>query len=157
MGRKKQTSDNIICRNRMATHRFVITEKIECGIALLGSEIKSLRDRAVVLSEAYGRIDGGELWLIGCHIAPYAHSPAQNHDPIRRRKLLVHRRQLDKLSARVAQKGCTLVPLTIHFNERGLAKATMALAQNKTGADKRQSLKKKEHKREMDRAVIRRR
>jgi SsrA-binding protein len=154
---KKATPDNIVCRNRKAAHRFHILERIECGIALLGTEVKSLRERAVSIEEAYARIEGGELWLIGCHIATYRFGHDRSHDPLRRRKLLAHARQIQKLRARVEQKGLTLVPLKIYFNERGVAKVSIGLAQGKRRADKREDLKARDHKREINRAMHRKR
>lgn len=148
---KATTNEGTVCQNRKAGHRFEFVEKIECGVCLLGSEIKSLRDRAASLDEAYARIDNNEVWLIGCHIAPYSHAHAEGHEPLRRRKLLLHRREIRKLRPKVEQKGLTLVPTRIYFNERGLAKVTVALARGKTGADKRQTLKAREDKREIER------
>jgi len=139
--------------NRKARHRFEILETLECGVMLLGTEVKSLRAGRASLDESYARIEHGELWLIGLHINPYEHALVGAHEPLRRRKLLAKRRQIDKFLPKVTQKGCTLVPLALYFNERGLAKVEIALATGKTGADKRQSLKKREHQREMDRAM----
>ena len=154
---RKTAQDYSICRNRRAAHRFEILERIECGIALQGTEVKSLRDRAVSLEEAYARIERDEVWLIGCHIAPYSHSHTLNHDPLRRRKLLLHARQIRKLKPMLDRRGLTLVPLRLYFNDRGIAKIVLALAQGKKVADKRQALKQREHRREMERATRRRR
>ncbi len=153
----KPAPANIICRNRKAGHRFEILEQIECGIALRGTEVKSLRDRAASLEEAYARIERGEIWLIGCHIAAYTHGHTLNHDPLRRRKLLLHARQIRKLKPKVEQRGLTLVPIRLYFNDRGIAKLALALARGKRVADKRQALKTREHKQEIDRAIRRRR
>ena len=152
----KPAANETVCTNRKAGFRFEILEKIECGIALLGSEVKSLRDRNASIDEAYLRIDGQELWLIGAHIAPYAFANTQNHEPLRKRKLLVHKHEIRKLRPKVEQKGLTLVPMRIFFNTRGLAKVTIALARGKTLGDKRQTMKTREHKREIDRAMRRR-
>ncbi|MDO8631281.1 MAG: SsrA-binding protein SmpB [Phycisphaerales bacterium] len=152
----KPPANETVCTNRKAGFRFEILEKIECGIALLGSEVKSIRDRNASIDEAYVRIDGEELWLIGAHIAPYTFANTQNHEPLRKRKLLVHKHEIRKLRPKVEQKGLTLVPMRIFFNTRGLAKVTIALARGKTLGDKRQTLKTREHKREMDRAMRRR-
>ena len=122
---KKRTSDNAICRNRKATHRFQILEHLECGIVLRGSEVKSLRDHSASIEEAYARIEGDELWLIGSHIATYVFANVQNHEPLRRRKLLVHAREIRKLKIKVEQKGLTLVPLKLYFNDRGIAKVSL--------------------------------
>ena len=149
----KTPVDQTICTNRKAGFRFETLEKIECGILLLGSEVKSLRDKNASIEEAYVRMDGGELWLIGSHINPYKFANTQNHDPVRKRKLLVHKTELRKIKPKVEQKGLTIIPLRIFFNSRGLAKVTIALARGKTIGDKRESIKAREHKREMSRAL----
>ncbi len=153
--KKSPNDENVICRNRKARFRFQLLEKVECGIALFGTEVKSLREHAASIEEAYARIERGELWLIGAHIAPYGFASTQNHDPYRKRKLLVHARELRRLKPKVEQKGLTLVPLRIYFNDRGIAKVGIGLARGKSVSDKRQTLKAREHKREMDRAVRR--
>lgn len=150
---KRRTSDNSVCRNRKASFRFDILEKYECGLILLGSEVKSLREKACTLEEAYATLQGGELWLIGLHISPYSHAQSAVHDPLRRRKLLLHRREIAKIRPKVEQRGLTLVPLRIYFNERGIAKVTVGLAKGKRTADKRQDMRARDHKREMERAT----
>jgi SsrA-binding protein len=125
-------------------------------MVLTGSEVKSLRRRDVSMEEAYARIEKDELWLIGCHIAPYPFAGVRNHEPLRRRKLLVHRRQLAVLKAAVEREGSTLIPLRMYFNERGIAKLTLAVARGLRRADKREVIRAREHKREMDRAMRRR-
>ncbi len=152
----KPKTDSAICTNRKAQFRFEILEKMECGIVLMGSEVKSLRDRNASIDEAYVRIDGDELWLIGSHIAPYAFANTQNHEPLRKRKLLAHRGEIRKLRPKVEQRGLTLVPMRVFFNERGIAKVTVGLAKGKTLGDKRQTLKARDAKREIDRAMRRR-
>ena len=152
----KPASDTPVCRNRMAGFRYEIIEKFECGLVLVGSEVKSLRARTASIEEAYARIDNGELWLIGAHIPPYAHASTFNHEPTNRRKLLVHAREIRKLTPKVEQKGLTLVPLSVYFNERGKAKIMVALCRGKSTSDKRETLKKREAKREMDREARRR-
>src|SRR3989304_9418629 len=112
---KPSPADDTVCRNRKATFRFEILEQFECGIRLRGPEVKSLRDRNASIDEAYARIEDDELWLIGSHIAAYAFADAQNHDPLRRRKLLLRAREIRRLRPRVEQKGLTLVPLRIYF------------------------------------------
>ena len=154
---KKAPSENIICRNRKASRRYQILAKLECGIALLGTEVKSLRSKTASLDEAYARIEGDELWLVGCHVAAYKFGHTANHDPLRRRKLLVHKREIQKLKPKVEQRGLTLVPLRLYFDSRGLAKLTLALARGKTGSDKREDHKQRDHQREIDRAMRRRR
>lgn len=151
----KKPPDSTVCKNRKAVHKYHILDKLECGIALLGTEVKSLRDKGASLDEAYARIEGEELWLIGCHIAAYKFAHTTQHDPTRRRKLLVRKQELHRLKPKVEQKGLTLVPLRIYFNERGLAKVTVALAKGKSGADKREDFKARDHKREIERALRR--
>ena len=154
---KRKSSDNSICRNRKATFRFEILEKVECGLILRGTEVKSLREKACTLEEAYARLEDGELWLIGLHISPYSHGHSANHDPLRRRKLLLHRREIAKIRPKVEQRGLTLVPLRIYFNERGFAKVTIGLARGKRIADKRQDMKTRDHQRDMEREIRSRR
>ena len=154
---KKTTPDNLVCRSRKAARRFQVFEQLECGIALAGSEVKSLRERAVSIEEAYARIIDDELWLIGCHIAAYKFSQAEDHQPLRRRKLLVHASELRRLNVKVEQKGLTLVPLKVYFNSRGVAKVSLALARGKKFADKREDLKARDHQREIKRAMRRKR
>lgn len=154
---KKPPQDNTICRNRKALHRFVILEKLECGIALTGTEVKSLRDRNASIGEAYARLDGGELWLIGFHIASYKFGHTQGHEPLRRRKLLVHAREIRKLQTKVDQKGFTLVPLAVYFNQRGVAKVSLGLARGKRQSDKRFDLQARDHQREISQAMRRKR
>jgi SsrA-binding protein len=155
MPKKPPTTPRI--QNRKAAYRFEILEKLQCGLVLRGSEVKSLRAGQASLDEAYARVEDGEVWLVGFHITPYAHAHTLGHEPTRRRKLLLQRREIRKLEARVTLKGQTLVPLEVYFSERGLAKVTLALARGKSRADKREALKKADHRREMDRAVRQRR
>jgi len=151
--KKAIDKDNTICRNRKAGHRFEFLESVECGLLLRGSEVKSLRLRAASLDEAYARLERDEVWLVGCHIAPYSHAHDMGHEPLRRRKLLLHRHEIRKLRPKLEQKGLTLVPTRLYFNERGIAKLTLSLARGKTGSDKRQSLKAREDRREMERSI----
>ena len=154
---KKTAADSTICQNRRAGHRFEILEKLECGIVLTGTEVKSIREKQASIEEGYARIEGQELWLIGAHVATYRFGHDSGHEPLRRRKLLVHRREIAKLRVRVEQKGLTLVPLRLYFNERGIVKLTLGVARGKRQVDKRADMKARDHKREMDRAVHRRR
>ena len=154
---KQPPSDETVCRNRKAAFRFEILEQFECGIMLRGTEVKSLRDKNTSIEEAYARIEDDELWLIGSHIAAYSFAHLQNHEPLRRRKLLIYASEIRKLRPQVEQKGLTMVPLRVYFNERGIAKVTIALCRGKTLGDKRRTLQTREHKREMDRALHRRR
>ena len=142
-----------ISENRKARHRYEVLEQIECGIVLIGSEVKSLRDGKISLDEAYVRLRDGALWLIGANIAEYKQASIWNHDPVRPRKLLVHRRQLDKLSGKAMEQGLTLVPLRIYFNARGLVKLNVGVCRGKKLHDKRESMKKADVKRQIDRAM----
>jgi len=126
-------------------------------MVLEGTEVKSLRDRAVSLEEAYVRIENSGLWLIGCHIAAYPYGHTRNHEPLRRRKLLAHRREIDRLLPKVTQRGLTIVPVAMYFSSRGMAKITVALAKGKTLGDKRQALKARDDRREMERTMRTRR
>lgn len=154
---KGQPGHTVICRNRQAAMRFELLEKVECGIVLCGTEVKSLRAGRASLDDAFARPQDGALWLCGLHIPVYAPAADRNHEPLRVRKLLLHRRELTKIDQRVQQKGLTLVPLSAYFNERGLVKISLAIARGKATHDKRQTLKDREHKREMERSVRSRR
>ena len=146
-----------IAENRKAKHKFEILEKLECGIQLVGSEVKSLRDSKVSLDEAYVRIRDKEIWLVGCDIAEYMQANRWNHAPKRPRKLLVHAKQLEKLSARAHEKGFTLVPLRLYFNARGIVKVMVGVCRGKKLFDKRETQKTKDVKRDLDRAMKARR
>ncbi len=142
--------------NRRAYHDFFIDEKVECGIALLGSEVKSLRDGKAQLSEAFARIERGELVLLNAHIDPYTKSAlVYNHAPRRPRKLLAHKREIRKLEAVLEAKGTTLIPLSIYF-KGGRAKLELGVGRGKKQYDKRETLKRKTQDREMKRAVTQR-
>lgn len=153
---KKAGPSQVAIGNRKANFRFEILDRIECGVVLRGTEVKSLRTGQGSLEESFARIEGGELWLRGFHIPPYEHGNVQNHDPLRPRKLLLHKREIAKLAPKLMVRGLTLVPLKLYFNERGLAKVTLGLAKGKTHGDKRQAMKTRDAKREMDRAMRRR-
>ena len=142
-----------IAENRKARHKFEILEKLECGIVLHGSEVKSLRDGKISLDEAYVRIRNKEIWLVGADIAEYRQANHWTHAPKRPRKLLVHAKQLDKLSARANEKGFTLVPLRIYLNARGIVKLMVGVCKGKKLFDKREDQKKKDVKRDIDRAM----
>lgn len=152
----KKAPDNTICRNRQASFKYEILESIECGLVLTGTEVKSLRARDGSLNESFARIDDGELWLIGFHIPTYKYGGAMNHDPLRRRKLLIHTSQLRKIRPKIEQKGLTMVPLRVFFSERGLAKVTVGLVRGKSRSDKRHNLRKRDDQRDIERAMKRR-
>lgn len=161
-GKKKDSAKSepdlskTITDNRKARHRFEVLEQVECGLVLHGSEVKSLREGKISLEEAYGRIRDGELWLMGCDIPEYRQATHWNHEPKRPRKLLVHKVQLRKLSAKAHEKGLTLVPLRLFFNARGIAKVQLAVCKGKKLHDKRESLRQADVKRQIDRAMRRR-
>lgn len=144
-------------RNKKASFKFEILEKIECGIVLRGTEVKSLRAGGASLEEAYARVEGEEIWLVGCNIPPYKQGNVMNHEPTRPRKLLMHKQEVRKLIPKVTQRGQTLVPLRIYFNERGICKVTLALARGKTHGDRREDMKRKDQSREIERAMRKRR
>lgn len=148
---KDNSGRKVVVSNRKARHDYDILDTFECGIVLLGSEVKSLRAGQVQLKDSYGEVRNGELWLHNAHIAPYGFARGGGHEADRPRKLLLHRRQIDSVAGRVAQDGLTLVPLSIYFTH-GLAKVELALAKGIRRFDKRQKIKEREQKREMDRA-----
>lgn len=141
-----------VCRNRRATHEYAISDTLECGLVLAGTEVKALRDGHATLDDAYAKIEDEELWLIGCEIPEYAAGNRMNHKPKRTRKLLAHRREIGKLAGKASQQGFTLIPLRLYF-KGGRAKVEIAVAKGKQLHDKRQTLKTKEAKRDMDRAA----
>ena len=145
-----------IARNKRAFHNFQILDKWETGIELKGTEVKSLRNGEVQMADSYARIDDGEVFLVGLHISPYDKTAYDNHEPTRKRKLLLHRREIRRLAIKVNERGLTLIPLSLYF-KRGLAKVELGLARGKQQHDKRQDLKKREHQRQMARATSRRR
>ena len=145
-----------VCRNRRAHHEYEIHDTIECGVMLVGTEVKSLREGHASLEDAYAKVENGEVWLIGCEIPEYPYGNRLNHKPKRPRKLLLRRSEINKFAGKASEKGFTLVPLRVYF-KNGLAKVEVAVARGKQRYDKRQALKKAEAKREMDRATSRRR
>ncbi len=151
-GAKRKVAAGDIASNRYASHKYELVERLECGIALQGSEVKSLRESGAQLKDGYASIEGGELWLNAVHIPPYAPASRENHDPERRRKLLVHRRELERLAVRTKERGFTLVPTRMYFSGSH-AKVEIALARGKTLYDKRESLRKREQQREIQRAL----
>ena len=150
---KKLLSADIQVSNKKAYRNFELVERVQAGIALLGTEVKSLRNRGGDLDGSYARIIRGECWLVGCKIAPYAQAAGNNHEPMRDRKLLLHKSQIAKITVKLEQRGFTLVPLRIYFNDRGLAKVEIALARGKRQYDKRQQIQKAEQKRDLDRRM----
>ncbi len=155
MARKSGGGRKVVATNRRARHDYDVLETLECGVALTGSEIKSVRAGQVQLKDAYAEIRGGELWLTSAHIAPYKYARDGGHDPERPRKLLAHRREIERLIGKVNEAGLTLIPMSVYLSG-GLAKVELALARGRRTIDKRQKIKERELQREMDRARGRR-
>jgi SsrA-binding protein len=153
---KQSLPKKLIADNRKTRQHYEIIDSIECGMILLGSEVKSLRNGKCQLDEAYGRVKGETLWLVGCNIAEYPQATVWNHEPKRVRQLLVHRREMLKFIGKAKEKGLTLIPLKMYFNERGVAKCEMALCKGLKLHDKRDKLKKADAQRDMQRAMRRR-
>ncbi|HLX33798.1 MAG TPA: SsrA-binding protein SmpB [Candidatus Limnocylindrales bacterium] len=145
--------EKTISLNRRARHEFSIDDTIEAGIALSGTEIKSIRAGKVSLSEAYARIDRGEAWLVGAHIAPWEGGNRFNHEPKRDRKLLLHRDEIDQLLGRTKAKGLTLVPLRLYISDRGKAKLEIGLGKGKQLYDRRREIAARDARRELDREL----
>ena len=141
--------------NRKARYNYRIGETVEAGLALEGSEVKALREGRCNLDEAFARIRGGEVWLYNLHIGPYKQAGPFGHDPRRARKLLLHRREIDRFLGRAVERGMTLVPLAVYF-KRGWAKVQLAVARGKREFDKREDLKKRDHQRQIERELARR-
>jgi SsrA-binding protein len=141
-----------IATNRRARHEYEILETIEAGLVLRGTEVKALRAGHVNFKDSYATVRNNEAWLLGCHISPYSHGTDANHDPERDRKLLLHRRQIARLSGRVAERGLTLVPLRLYFKS-GRAKVEVGLARGKKLHDKRSAIREREVRRELDKAA----
>jgi len=142
-----------IATNRQARHRYTLTDTYECGIVLTGSEVKSLRESKVQISDAWASIEGGEVWLHGLHIAPYSHAQAHSgHDPMRDRKLLMHRHQIERLRLKLQVERLTLVPTKLYFKD-GKVKVELAVAKGKSVVDKRQDIAKRDAEREAARSI----
>lgn len=150
--RKRKIGAGDVASNRYASYRYELLERLECGMVLQGTEVKALRESGAQLKDGYAAVRDGELWLQGVHIPPYGPAARENHDPDRDRKLLLHRRELDRLLGRVAERGLTLVPTRIYFSGAN-AKVEIALARGKDLYDKRQSIRERESKRELERAL----
>ena len=157
-GKKDDAKEDfkVICRNKRASFDYELVERLECGIALCGTEVKSLRDGIASLEDSYAKIEGNEVWLIGCEIPEYAMGNLFNHKPKRPRKLLMHRREIGKFAGKASQRGFTLVPLRMYF-KGGRAKVELAVARGKQLHDKREAAKKADAQREINRAMNARR
>ena len=147
------TGTRVVAVNRRARHEYFIEDTLEVGLVLMGSEVKALRAGHGSIKEAYAREQGGELYLFGCHISEFAPAARENHSPLRPRKLLLHRRELGKLLGKLRERGATLVPLSLYFNERGVAKLELGLARGKKKADKRETEKQRDWDRQKARLV----
>jgi SsrA-binding protein len=150
---QKEPEGKIVSDNRKAKFRFEIIETLECGVQLLGSEVKSLRDGKLSLEEAYARVKDGDVWLVGADIAEYKQASVWNHAPKRPRKLLMRASEKEKFAGQAHEKGLTLVPLKVYFNARGIAKVLLGLCRGKKLHDKRETLKQNDARRDMDRAM----
>ena len=149
---KRKAAPGDVATNRQASFRYHLLEKWECGIELRGSEVKALREGGVQLKDSYAELRDGEVWLQNMHVAPYKPAARENHEPERPRKLLMHRREIERLIGKTAEKGLTLVPTRVYF-KGPRAKVELALARGKDVADKRRSIKDREQKREIERAL----
>ncbi len=144
--------EKLVVQNRRARHDYHVLERFEAGIELVGTEVKSLRNGNMTLKDSYAEVENGEMYLVGAHISPYEQGNIFNHDPERLRRLLMHKREILKLGARVAEKGLTLIPLRVYFKE-GRAKVEIGLCRGKQTIDKRETIREREMKRETDRAI----
>ena len=144
--------ERVVITNRKATYLYEILETFEAGLVLRGTEVKSLREGQANFKDSYALVEGGELWLVGCHISPYHHGSDANHDPERRRKLLLHRGEINRLLGKVQERGLTLVPLRLYF-KNGRAKLELGLGRGRKLHDKRRAIREREMRRELDRAV----
>ncbi len=144
----------IVAQNRAASYNYHLLDKLEAGLVLVGTEVKTLREGKGTLREAYAEIRLGEVWLVNCHIPEYLPGGARNHDPLRKRKLLLNRREIERLVVQTQQKGMTVVPLKIYFRD-GIAKCELAVAKGKKFHDRREAERQKEAKREANEAIYR--
>ncbi len=154
-GANANPNERVITQNRKARHNYTVLDTLECGIVLVGSEVKSLRNGKVSLSEAYGRLRDGEVWLVGCDIAEYTEANRFNHEPRRPRKLLMHRREVHRFAGLAYEQGLTLVPLKMYFKS-GRAKVLLGICRGRQRHDKRQAMKTAEAKRDMARQMHKR-
>ncbi|WP_287153769.1 SsrA-binding protein SmpB [Candidatus Solincola tengchongensis] len=155
MSGKNQSAKRVktLAENRKARHDFLIEERMEAGISLLGSEVKSIREGKASLRDSFARVRDGEVYLENMHVAPYSHGGAFNHPPRRERKLLLHKGEIRRLQGKVAEKGYTLVPLSLYLNEKGKIKVELGLARGKAKADRRREIMERESRRDLERAL----
>lgn len=155
VGKAEDDGFKVVARNRRARHEYDLIEKVEAGLVLTGTEVKSLRNGKANLEDAYAAVDGGEVWLYGCDIPEYVQANQMNHKPKRPRKLLLHRKEIAKLGAKTGEKGLTIVPLQIYF-KKGIAKVEISIARGRKLHDKREAIKSRDAGRDIDRALRRR-
>src|SRR5262245_28100654 len=149
---KRKAAAGDVATNRQASHKYEFLDKLECGLVLQGTEVKALRDGSAQIKDGYARVEEGELWLHNVHIPPYGPASRENHEPERVRKLLANRKEIERLIGQTAEKGLTLVPTRLYFKDNR-AKVEIAVARGKDRFDKREALKAKDQKREMQRAL----
>ena len=152
MAEKPDSGEKLLATNRKAYHEYFILDKLEAGLVLMGTEVKSIREARINLKESYAAVKGGEAFLFDCHISPYSHGNRENHEPTRARKLLLHRQEIKKLIGKTQEKGLTLVPLRVYLR-RGKIKLELGVARGKKLYDKRETARKKDSDREARAAV----
>ena len=150
---KQDFHGRVVAENRKARHNYHLEETVEAGIALVGTEVKSLRQGRANIAESFAEIRGGEAWLVNAHIPEYTHGNIHNHEPRRPRKLLLKKREIKRLMGAVDRRGYTLVPLKLYFNDRGIAKLLLALGKGKRAVDKREDIKKRDWERQKARLM----
>jgi len=143
--------DRVVATNRKARRDYKIISTLEAGISLLGTEVKSLRQGKVNINDSFAKIDRGEVYLYNCHISPYEFSSQRRYDPVRKRKLLLHKRELKRLLGKVSERGFTIIPLKVYFNEKGIAKVEVALAKGRRSYDKREKIAQRDLERRLRR------
>lgn len=149
---KKPDSVKVVSDNKRARHEYEVLEVIECGIALVGTEVKSMRQGLANLQDAHARIEEGEMWLYGCHISPYDHGNRFNHDPDRKRRMLLHKYEIRKVKSKVQEKGLALIPLKVYFKNNRV-KVALGICRGKKMHDKRDTISKRDNQRQLDRLV----
>jgi SsrA-binding protein len=151
-GKKRKVAPGDVATNRYASYRYELTDRLECGVVLAGTEVKSLRSGTAQIKDGYAQVRDGELWLHNVHIPPYGPASRENHDPDRPRKLLAHKREIDRMVAKTGERGLTLVPTRIYFSG-ARAKVEIALGRGKDRFDKRESMKSRDQQRDIERAI----
>jgi len=148
----EKSGKKVLALNRKARYNYTVEDTLECGIELRGTEVKSMKERSFSFTDAYAKIESGELWLVGLHVTPYKFGNIYNHEPNRTRKLLVHRQEIKRLSRKVNERGLTLVPLSFYL-KRGIVKLEVGICRGKRVVDKRQDIKRRDQKRDAERAI----